>query len=135
MSIEIKSNAAAVRAALDEAVSRALEEVGLAGERFAKKKFTENGPYPFGTGNTRNSITHVVEDKDVYIGANTKYAIYIEMGTGVHAEGGGRQTPWCYQDDEGNWHRTSGMRPRPFIKPAATEHTGEYMQILKENLS
>ncbi|WP_107839448.1 HK97-gp10 family putative phage morphogenesis protein [Metasolibacillus meyeri] len=48
------------------------------------------------------------------------YAIYVEYGTGIYAEGGkGRKTPWTYYSDELNrWVTTKGMAPQPFWRPA-----------------
>lgn len=47
------------------------------------------------------------------------YAEFIEYGTGIHRlGGGGRQTPWKYQDRNGNWWTTQGMEADPFIAPA-----------------
>lgn len=41
----------------------------------------------------------------------SNYFRYVELGTGKYAPGG-RQTPWCYQTADGNWHWTSGMKGR-----------------------
>lgn len=41
----------------------------------------------------------------------SNYFRYVELGTGVYAVGG-RQTPWCFQTADGNWHWTSGMKGR-----------------------
>ena len=92
---------------------------------------------PVDTGNTRNSITHTVEDgKKAIVGTPIEHAIYQEMGTGKYAEGGGgRPTPWCYQDTQGIWHWTAGNRAHPFIKPSIADHQGTYKNILKDELS
>lgn len=47
--------------------------------------------------------------RSVYVGTNVKYAQYVELGT-------------------------SRMSPRPYLKPAVTDHISEYMDILKEHL-
>ena len=88
---------------------------------------------PVDTGNLRNSITHeVVEDENaVYIGTNNEYAAYVCLGTGKYAEGG-RPTPWVYQDANGTWHYTHGQKPKPFLKPAVTDHTDKYREIIKD---
>ena len=100
-------------------------------ERAAKEKAPKN------TGELRRSITSKV---DVGAGEVTgvvftplEYAPYIEYGTGLFAEEGGRKdVPWHYQDDEGNWHSTSGMKPHPYMRPALNENREEIMRILKE---
>jgi HK97 gp10 family phage protein len=65
-----------------------------------------------------------------------EYAPYVEFGTGLFAENGGRtDVPWCYQDDEGNWHTTSGMKPQPYMRPALEENRNEIINILKEAIT
>lgn len=112
---------------LRAAISKALEAVGLSAEGHAKEKC------PVDTGNLRNSITHVVDDTDVYIGTNVEYAAYVELGTGVHYPGG-RQGGWVYVDDEGKGHFTMGQKPQPFLKPAATDHREEYKRLFESAL-
>ena len=93
---------------------------------------------PRDTGNLAGSIDYgvVEDDLQVQIGTNVLYGKYVEFGTGIYAEeGDGRKTPWVYQDDEGKWHRTSGMHSQPFLRPAIEKHFLQYEDILKENLS
>lgn len=87
------------------AIDRALEEIGLAAEGYAKRAC------PVDTGNLRNSITHAVASSEdaVYVGTNVEYAPYVETGT----------------------RRTAAQ---PFLRPAATEHGSTYREILKRNL-
>lgn len=103
-------------------------------ERSAKEKA------PKGTGELRRSITSEVEKKDTdivgVVYTTLEYAPYVEYGTGLFAEEGGRQdVPWCYQDDEGNWHSTSGQKPQPFMRPALNENRERILRIIKEGLS
>lgn len=90
---------------IQRAIDRALEEIGLAAEGYAKRAC------PVDTGNLRNSITHAVEGSEdaVYVGTDVEYAPYVEMGT----------------------RRTAAQ---PFLRPAATEHGSTYRGILKRNL-
>lgn len=121
-----------ILADIKEAIERGLEKVGMSAEAFAKANITKNGSVD--TGNLRNSITYKVvpSEKAAYIGTNVEYGKYVELGTGKYAStGGGRQTPWVYQDANGDWHRTSGQQPKPFLKPAATEHQSEYAALFK----
>lgn len=98
-------------------------------ERAAKQKA------PKGTGELRRSITSKVENREGVIFTPLEYAPYVEFGTGLFAEEGGRQdVPWCYQDDEGEWHSTSGMKPRPFMRPALNENREEILRIIKEGI-
>ena len=81
--------------------------------------------------------THATENNGhtVVIGSAVNYAPYVELGTGKFAEGGGgRPTPWVYQDSKGNWHRTSGMKPRPYLRPAIEEHKREYKEVIEQEL-
>ena len=129
--IDITDNSAAVAEEINYRILRALERCGLVAEGYAKKLA------PVDTGNLRNSITHQVapDEHAVYIGTNSEYAVYQELGTGKYAEGGGgRPTPWVYQDAKGNWHRTSGNKPHPFIKPALADHIQDYKTIIEREL-
>ena len=112
-----------------DAVLRALERCGEQAEGYAKDLA------PVDTGNLRNSISHKVDDGEpaVYIGSNTSYAPYVELATGIYAEGG-RPTPWVYQDENGNWHWTRGNKAQPFLKPAVADHANEYQSIIKTEL-
>lgn len=132
--VTITDNSAAVKSAMKDAILRALEKCGLVAEGYAKK-LCDGFKNP--TGNLRNSITHVVDDGEtaVYIGTYNEYAIYVELGTGIYAEGGGgRPTPWVYQDAHGRWHWTRGNEAQPFLKPALEDHKKEYQYIIKSEL-
>ena len=99
-------------------------------ERSAKQKA------PKGTGELRNSITSKVEGDTGIVYTPLEYAPYVEFGTGLFAENGGRQdVPWNYQDDEGNWHSTSGMEPQPYMRPALNENREQIKRILKEGIT
>ncbi len=89
----------------NQALTKGLEENGLAAEDYAKKKC------PVDTGRLRNSITHVVRasEKAVYIGTNVEYGPYVELGT-------------------------RHMKAQPYLRPAASGHQGTYRAILKKNL-
>lgn len=131
MSVEIHDNSKEVSAEIKAALLRGLEKCGLVAEGYAKKLC------PVDTGNLRNSITHTVDEQEpaAIIGTNNSYAAYVELGTGKYAEGGGgRPTPWVYQDEKGNWHYTHGNKPQPFLKPAVADHKDQYRQILEDEL-
>mgnify|MGYP003291154820 CR=1 FL=1 len=100
-------------------------------ERSAKQKA------PKDTGALRRSITSQVDiEGDKVTGVvftPLEYAPYVEFGTGLFAEEGGRMdVPWNYQDDEGNWHSTSGQKPQPYMRPALKENRDKIIQIFKE---
>lgn len=132
--ITFKDNSANIKALIEQAVDRALERIGLEAEGNAVDKITDNDSVD--TGNLRNSITHKVDaaaDK-VYVGTDVEYAAYVELGTGIHAENGGRPTPWVYQDANGDWHYTHGQKPKPYLRPAAKDHKQTYANILEDEL-
>lgn len=100
-----EDNTEEVSQGIARAIDRALEEIGLAAEGYAKRAC------PVDTGNLRNSITHAVESAEdaVYVGTNVEYAPYVELGT-------------------------SRAAAQPFLRPAATEHGSTYRSILESNL-
>ena len=97
-------------------------------ERSAKQKV------PVATGELRRSISSKVErNGQEVIGTiytPLEYAPYIEYGTGLFAEQGGRPTPWSYQDDNGEWHTTSGQPPQPYMRPALNENITTILELL-----
>nr|DAG44406.1 MAG TPA: putative tail component [Caudoviricetes sp.] len=104
--VEIREdNARQIADAIDQALAKALEEVGLVAEGYAKKAC------PVDTGRLWNSITHQVRpsEKSVYIGTNVKYAPYVELGT-------------------------SRMKQQPFLRPAAADHENTYKKIFESEL-
>lgn len=99
-------------------------------ERAAKQKA------PKGNGELRRSITSKVENLEGIVFTPLLYAPYVEYGTGLFAEEGGRQdVPWSYKDEEGNWHSTRGMKPSPFMRPALDENREEILRILKGGIT
>ena len=82
MSVTTKDNTKEVLSALEKAIERGLEAIGLAAEGYAKEET------PVDTGRLRNSISHATDKEAAYIGTNVEYAPYIELGArgrqGVH---------------------------------------------------
>lgn len=130
-SLSITDNSEKILDEMRDAAIRALERVGMQAEGYAKDLC------PVDTGQLRNSISHKVDDGEqvVYIGSNLDYAAYVELGTGKYAEGGGgRPTPWVYQDAKGNWHWTRGNPAQPFLAPAVKDHQTTYRNIIEDEL-
>lgn len=149
---KVDSNKEELLALLNQIADGVLTEWGLTAERYAKSKV------PVDTGRLRNSITWALGGKgaaiteyrgssthgsnpsttrrgiagkpapkpyeghysgtapedtkaqrSVYVGTNVTYAQYVELGT-------------------------RRMSPRPFLRPAITDHISEYTDILKEHL-
>ena len=114
-----------------EELADAMKKAVLIVERSAKQKV------PKGNGELGRSITSEVE-----VGANEvkgivytplEYAPYVEYGTGLFAEAGNgrKDVPWSYQDDEGEWHSTSGQHPKPFLRPALDENREQILRLLE----
>jgi HK97 gp10 family phage protein len=112
------------------ALKKSLEAATLLVERSAKQKA------PKDTGALRRSITSKVEGLEGIIYTPLEYAPYIEYGTGLFAEKGNgkKEVPWNYQDDEGKWHSTSGLKPQPFMRPSLDENRQKIVDTLKEGV-
>ena len=112
-----------------ENVSAALMKACALVERSAKQKA------PKDTGELRRSITSEVRGTEGVVFTPLEYAPYIEYGTGLFAENGGRKdVPWRYQDDKGEWHTTSGQHPMPFMRPALNDNRSKIIEILREGI-
>ena len=157
MQIRLEDHSAEVYKELESACQRALEKCGLAAVNYATKLC------PVVTGDLRDSITHKVigSEKAAYIGTNSEYATYVEMGTGVY---GPAPTSgyWVYvrggESKKSNSpgkrytfeeakrivailrrkgldaHMTDGRKATPFIKPAVANHAEQYQKIIKREL-
>lgn len=101
--LEMNDHSDEVLDAMNDRIAVILEKIGLVAEGYAKRLC------PVDTGNLRNSITHAVKGKTVYIGTNVEYAPYVELGT-------------------------SSNRPQPYLRPAVLNHTDEYRRIARDTL-
>ena len=99
-----KDNTDEVLSAMEKAIERGLEAIGMTAEEHAKKNETA-----VDTGRLRNSISHAVDDKAAYIGTNVEYAPYIELGA-------------------------RGRQGLHFLQRAATEHTDEYKRLMEDSM-
>ena len=137
--IEFRDNTEEVLSALEAAIRRGNEAIGLAAERHAKKKITEAKAVD--TGRLRNSITYALAGEEthiksykadkggkdretytydgtadgkkgsgVYIGTNVEYAPGIELGT----------------------HRSAGAVH--FLQDAVANHTDEYKKLMEDSM-
>ena len=116
-----------------QAIASAMQDACNLVEGAAKDKA------PKDTGALRRSITSKIEvtgsEIDGIVFTPLEYAPYIEYGTGLYAENGnGRQTPWVYRDDKGDYHYTHGQHPHPFLRPALNENKDEIIKTIKEAL-
>ena len=116
-----------------QAIASAMQDACTLVEGAAKDKA------PKDPGALSRSITSKIEvtgsEIDGIVFTPLEYAPYVEYGTGLYAENGnGRQTPWVYRDDKGDYHYTHGQHPQPFLRPALEENKDEIIQIIKEAL-
>ena len=115
----------------EEKMQQALNKACLLVEGSAKKKAPKGE-----TGALARSITSKVEGNTGIVFTPLEYAPYVEFGTGLYAEEGGRKdVPWSYEDDKGEWHTTSGQHPQPFMRPALNENRDKIIKIFKEEVS
>lgn len=107
--------------------------------------------YPYGTGETENSVRTEVEPSKgrIYIPDDVKQAQFIEFGTGIvgqnaphpdkpadwiydkneHGEEG-----WWYMGNDGEYHWTKGMPSRPFMYESNKELRRKAGTIAREVL-
>ena len=158
--VTFRDNSDEIMRLFSTAKHRGLGAIGMAAERHAKQNLRDH----VDTGRLRNSITYAVtgykthvknysadgkptsyeysdqtmsgaKDEAVYIGTNVEYGKWVELGTGIYAsDGQGKKDPWAFQDDQGEWHLTSGIKPVHFLKKAATEHGEEYEGLMENSM-
>ena len=102
--VDVKDYSDKVFSAYEQARERSLEIIGLTAEKYAK------AIVPVDTGRLRNSITHSVEGKDVFVGSATEYAASVEYGT-------------------------IKQKAQPYLRPAATDHSETYKQIILDEFA
>lgn len=90
-----------------------------------------------GTGDLARSITFETTPEYGKVFTPLFYAPYVEYGTGLFAEEGGRQdVPWCYKDEKtGEFIYTNGQHPKPFLRPALDENREAIKRVLKEGIT
>lgn len=121
-----------VKEILEQRKTQILRVCGVYAQAQAVINLTKNGNVE--TGRLRSSIEYEVEDDTMIVGTNVEYAPYVEMGTGIYAEQGGRKTPWVYKDGKGNWHFTRGSHPHPYLRPALKDNMDKYKAIIEDGL-
>lgn len=105
MTIKLESHAGEVFANLKQKEQKALTMIGLVAERYASDYESA-----VDTGNLRRSIDFSVGDRQVAVGTNVEYAVYIEFGH----------------------HSFKGLH---FLKKSIENHLGEYKDLLESVLN
>lgn len=129
--MEFEDYSIKVTAALNEATIAALYEAAGEIESYAKRTS------PVDSGELAGSWKHHVDEQAAIatIGSEIQNAIWNEFGTGQYAlSGDGRKTKWVYQDRKGNWHTTSGKRPRRTLFKAFEAVRPKISKIFEEEL-
>lgn len=110
-------------------IGKAVGQACAVVERAAKQKA------PKKSGDLRRSIQSEVNGTEGVVFTPLEYAPYVEYGTGLFAENGGRKdVPWWYKNDDGKWVSTRGQHPQPFMRPAAQESREKVLRLLKESV-
>lgn len=155
---EFKSNRGKIDAELDAAIHNALELVG----QVAEGDVAMNAPVG-DTSQLRQTIAHKVDDTEdaVYVGSTMEYAPYVEYGTGIYAEKGGRQSGWwvyaegkssgkkghkSYTYEEAKQivarmraqgidaHMTQGRKATHFMRDAIQKNQSTYAEVIARSL-
>ena len=136
MSYSYKDNTEEVLSAMEKAIERGLEAIGLTAEGHAKKKITQAKAVD--TGRLRNSITFAVSGKSANISSYS----------GDHGEEGGTYSGTAPNDKEkavyigtgveyaigietGSRRKAGGVH---FLQDAATGHTDEYKRLMEDSM-
>lgn len=124
-----------IRELSEECANDALKLIGESAVGFAVENITKQKAVD--TGWLRDHIEFVIRDDEVFVGSRVHYAMYVEFGTGDMGTGTGPK--WTYYVPDGKYagfHQTSGMKPRPFLRPAATNKDAQkaYKTILVNEL-
>ena len=106
--ITLADNSDEVLKALENAIDRSLDAIGETAVGYAQDVITEAGRVD--TGTMRESVDTDHDERIVIVGTNLEYAPYHELGT------------------------SKGIKPIHFLKRAATEHTEEYKNLVKDSL-
>lgn len=135
--VEFTDNSPQVREALDNAVPRILEMIGIKAERYAKALCPVGTPESTGKkgylgGTLRNSITHQVDNDVLTVGSNVEYAPYVELGTGPNYTPPPEWEQFTAPRGSGIGH--GYVTARPYLRPAITDHMDEFERIAKNEL-
>ena len=131
MALHFENNSVEVKEALDQACVGWLYEA--AGELESQTKRNT----PVDSGQLKSSWDYDIDEytQKAVIGSPLQNAIWNEFGTGQYAlNSDGRKTPWKYQDRKGQWHTTTGKRPRRSLEKAFNSLKTKLQQALEDKL-
>ena len=111
-------------------IGKAVGQACAVVERAAKQKA------PKKSGDLRRSIQSEVNGTEGIVFTPLEYAPYVEYGTGLFAENGGRKdVPWWYKNDDGKWVSTRGQHPQPFMRPALNENRERIIGLIRDGIA
>lgn len=120
MNVVVESHLGEFKEALETQIEQALIAIGLTAENYAKEGCAVD------TGRLRNSITHENDSRTVVIGTNVEYGKWVELG---HHQQVGQYVPKLEKRLVRDF-----VPGKPFLGPAASEHSEEYRQIVDNAL-
>ena len=143
--IEYRDNTEEVLKAMEAAIRRGNEAIGLAAEGHAKKKLTKevytgDKDWPL-TGRLRNSITYALAGEETHIKSykadkgGKERETYTYEGTAEGKKGSGVYVGTNVEYAPGielGTHRSAGAVH--FLQDAATNHTDEYKRLMEDSM-
>ena len=145
--IEYRDNTEEVLSALESAIRRGNESIGLAAEGHAKKKLTKevytgDKPYKL-TGRLRNSITYALAGEETHVKSYTankkkgekERKTYTYEGTAEGKKGSGVYIGTNVEYAPGielGTHRKAGAVH--FLQDAAANHSDEYKKLMEDSM-
>ena len=132
--IEYRDNTEEVLSALEAAIKRGNEAIGMTAERHAKKKC------PVDTGRLRNSITYALAGEETHVKSyrankgGKDRETYTYEGT---AEGKKGSSVYIGTNVEYAPFVENGARGRPpvhFLQDAAENHSDEYKKLMEDSM-
>ena len=114
--VKITDNSTAVKQAMENALMRSLVTMGITAQGYAQMNLNKPMPHADGTshpyidtGRTLNDINYAVQGKQVQVGVNVEYAVYLHEGTRY-------------------------IKPNRFLRDAVADHVDVYKMILENEL-
>lgn len=135
----VNDNTDKIIAAKNEAIKKALTEIGEQTVKFAKAlcpvgTSESTGKQGYRGGTLRKSISYQVNEKEnqVIIGSNVVYAPFVELGTGPHFTPPPEWETFAPYMKKGKGH--GYVKPRPFLRPAIEDHKSDIKKIIEDEL-
>jgi phage gpG-like protein len=120
VNVVFESHLGEFKDALETQIEQALIAIGMMAETYAKDGC------PVDTGRLSNSITYDNDSRSVVIGTNVEYAKWVELG---HHQKPGRYVPVL-----GKALVRDFIPGKPFLGPAAQNHSSEYRALVESAL-